>query len=121
MFRDVDPAFVDKFSSSIYIDDLISGSHGIQSAHGFYLKSKLRLTTAGFKLRKFVTNSAELHSLIAEEESTMDKDNQVHTVRPHLEGRPLRDQDSPRYLVFSGMYPTTKFFDPLGVVSPVTT
>ena len=64
----MDPEFVEKFSSSIYVDDLVSGSHDVPSAHNFYLKSKLRLGTAGFKLRKF-TNSAELQGLIEEEEN----------------------------------------------------
>ena len=32
----------------------------VESAHEFYLKSKLRLAGAGFKLRKFATNSEEL-------------------------------------------------------------
>ena len=35
-----------------------------------YTKSKLRLATAGFKLRKFVTNSDELRRMIQEEESS---------------------------------------------------
>ena len=46
----MDPAFVKKFLSSIYVDDFVSGSHDVQSAHDFYLKSRLRLATAGFRL-----------------------------------------------------------------------
>ena len=53
-FREADPAFVEKFLSSIYVDDLVSGSYDIQSTHDFYLKARLRLAAAGFKLRKFV-------------------------------------------------------------------
>ena len=59
-----DPAFVDKLLSSIYVDDLVSGLSGIP------VKSKLRLATAWFKLRKFVTNSEELRQLIREESSS---------------------------------------------------
>ena len=57
-FRETDPAFVDKFLSSIYVDDLVSGCNDVQFTYEFYLKSRVRLASAGFKLRKFVTNSA---------------------------------------------------------------
>ena len=62
-FRDVD------IVSSIYVDDLVSGSDDVQSTYEFYLKSKLRLATAGFMLRKFVTNSDELQRRIQEDET----------------------------------------------------
>ena len=48
----------------------MSGSNDVESTYELYTKSKLRLATAGFKLRKFVTNSEELHRLIQEEESS---------------------------------------------------
>ena len=68
-FRETDPDFVDKFLSSIYVDDLVSGGDDVQSTHEFYLKSKLRLATAGFKLRKFNTNSVELRCLIENDDA----------------------------------------------------
>ena len=68
-YCDSDPGFVDKFLSSIYVDDVVSGATDVESAHKFYLKSKLRLAEAGFKLRKFVTNSDHLRCRIQENES----------------------------------------------------
>lgn len=60
-FLQVDPCFVRKFLSSIYVDDLVSGAADIDSAYKFYHKSRERLKIAGFKLRKFVSNSQELN------------------------------------------------------------
>jgi len=57
----LDPTFVDKFLSSIYVDDVVLGSNDVESTYELYVKSKLQLAAAGFKLRKFVTNSDELH------------------------------------------------------------
>lgn len=80
-FREVDPEFVDKFLSSIYVDDLVSGGDDVLSTHEFYVKSRLRLATAGFKLRKFTTNSAELRSLIEKDEAPPVEQND----NPHCE------------------------------------
>ena len=41
-----DPDFT-KFLSSIYVDDIISGAADVDSAYTLYLKSRLRLATAG--------------------------------------------------------------------------
>ena len=54
LYRDCDPLFVDKFVSSIYVE----------STYDLYLKSKTRLAEAGFRLKKFVTNSSDLHHRI---------------------------------------------------------
>lgn len=68
-YRDTDPDFVEKFLSSIYVDDLVSGSSDVESTYELYTKSKLRLADAGFRLRKFATNSNKLRQLIREKES----------------------------------------------------
>ena len=60
LYRDCDPHFVEKFMSSIYVDDVSLGSSNVDDVFELYLKSKTRLIEAGFKLRKFVTNSSEL-------------------------------------------------------------
>ena len=67
-YRHMDPTFVDKFLSSIYVDDVSLGGDDVDSTFELYLKSKLRLAEAGFKLRKFITNSAELQHQIAANE-----------------------------------------------------
>ena len=44
-FRKTDQTFVDKFPSSIYVDDLVSGCNDVQSTYEFYLKSSVRLAS----------------------------------------------------------------------------
>ena len=151
-YREADSAFVDQFLSSIYVDDLVTGCDDVESAHEFYLKSKLRLAAAGFKLRKFVTNSPELRDLIANDETSSDSPHteedqsyakaslgvkvddgrpgitkvlgvqwNVHQDQLEFDMREIAQameelEPSKRNLVSI----TAKFFDPLGVVSPVT-
>ncbi len=155
--RGSDPAFVDKFLSSIYVDDLVSGSSDLESTHELYLKSKLRLAAAGFKLRKFVTNSDELHRRIQESESppvdggagepAHAEDDQSYA-KDSLGAKTEEKQGINKVLgvqwndtqdefqfdigdvahTMEGSEPTkrsvvsvtARFFDPLGVVSPVT-
>ncbi len=64
-YQSTDPSVVDHFLSSIYVDDLSTDSDDMTSTYDLYLKSKLRLTRCGFKLRKFATNSEGLRDLIA--------------------------------------------------------
>ena len=51
----------------------MSGCNDAQSTYEFYLKSRVRLASAGFKLRKFVTNSEELRCRILEDEVPVEK------------------------------------------------
>ena len=50
---------------------LTAGSDSIDGAHEFYIKSKVHLSEAGFSLRKFTTNSAELLRRINENEQRL--------------------------------------------------
>ena len=59
-YQEIDPLFMENFLFSIHVDDISLGSNGVESTYELYLKAKLRLAKAGFKLRKFVTNSDEL-------------------------------------------------------------
>ena len=68
-YRQADPEFVDKFLSSVYVDDVVSGSRDVETAYRFYEKSRQRLSVGGFRLRKFVTNSDELRARILRNES----------------------------------------------------
>ena len=155
-YYEVDPLFVEKFLSSVYVDDVSLGSDSVEATYGLYLKSKLRLAEAGFKLRKFVTNSEELRSLVsANEQITEEQTDTVNvkeddqsyakgslgTKSDDMEGRHrilgvqwdfLRDTftfnigDVSHYMENSEptkrnvVSMTARFFDPLGVVSPVT-
>lgn len=68
IFHAADPALVDKFLSSIYVDDLVSGGSDVPTTYELYVKSRVRLASAGFKLRKFVTNSEELRCCLLEDD-----------------------------------------------------
>ena len=78
-YRKADPQFVDKFLSSIYVDDLISGSSDIGSTYDFYKKARHRLVVAGLRLRKFITNSDELHRLIQLNEGHLKNGGTLHS------------------------------------------
>lgn len=75
-----DPLFVNKFLSSTYVDDVSLGAADVDSTYELYLKSKLRLAEARFKLRKFVTNSADLRSRIAANEQSFNTKVDANTI-----------------------------------------
>lgn len=75
IYSDSDLDFVSKFLLSRYIDDVVSGATDVESAYPYYLKSKLRLAEAGFKLRKFVTNSDDVRHVIRINDSTSSNGN----------------------------------------------
>ena len=74
-YQEIDPLFVDKLLSSVYVDDVSLGSNDVDSTYELYLKSKLQLAEAGFKLRKFVTNSDELCCQVNANEQTTERQN----------------------------------------------
>ena len=91
LYRDCDPLFVDKFISSIYVDDVSLGSADVESTYDLYLKSKTRLAEAGFRLRKFVTNSSDLYHRIQLNEG-LPGDHNLSA----CEGHPRKDQQRSR-------------------------
>ena len=74
-YQEIDPLFMDKFLSSVHVDDVSLGSNDVESTYELYLKSKLQLAEAGFKLRKFVTNSDELRCQVNANEQTTEMQN----------------------------------------------
>ena len=70
-FKSIDQSFVKKFRRSIYVDGLTAGSHDVESAFEFYLKSKSCLAEASFNLRKFDTNLPELCRRISDNEQML--------------------------------------------------
>ena len=157
-YRQLDPIFMDRFLSSIYVDDLVSGSKDLESTYELYTKSKLRLASAGFKLRKFATNSEDLRRRIRESESSSSEAGGADKKSHHEEdqsyaksslGVKTEDESGTNKVLgvqwnanrdelqfnigdvistMEEMEPTkrdvasatARFFDPLGVVSPVT-
>lgn len=78
-YVEADPVFVEQFLSSIYVDDVVFGSTDTDAAYNLYLKSRLRLAVAGFKLRKFATNSDELRRRINNNEAMIDQEHTCNT------------------------------------------
>ena len=67
-YEDLDSQFVKEFLSSLYVDDLSSGSDSVVDAFQLFLKSKLRMQEAGFRMRKWASNSEELMQMIKDHE-----------------------------------------------------
>ena len=67
-YKGIDPEFVEKFFSSIYVVSFGSDGVQYQSAYDLYQKAKSHLKEDGFHLRKFITNLEELCHLIAANE-----------------------------------------------------
>ena len=72
-FQEIDSSFVEKFLSSIDLDDVSLGSNDADSTYELYLKSKSRSAETGFKLRKCVINSDELCSRVKATEQITEK------------------------------------------------
>ena len=97
-YRDIDPFFVDKFLSSIYVDDISLGSPDVESMFQLYQKSKEWLVEAGFKLRKFITNSNELQQLITNDSEPPTPPRMINpTLRFLLDQSKDVHQDIPRF------------------------
>ena len=68
-FKDEDPEFVRKMIEGFYVDDLVTGEGNTNDAFALFEKSKNRLASGGFKLRKWMTNDKALRDLTDEAET----------------------------------------------------
>ena len=68
-YKEVDPEFVKKMIESFYVDDLVTGGNNTSEGHELYRKTKQRMASGGFGLRKWKTNDKTLRALIAKEET----------------------------------------------------
>ena len=68
-FKDEDPEFVRKMIEGFYVDDLVTGDSNTSDTYTLYEKSKQRMASGGFKLRKWMTNDKVLRERIAQIES----------------------------------------------------
>ena len=63
-YSTVDKEFVDRFLSSLYVDDLSTEANNVGEAFDYFCKCKDRLEVGSFNLRKFRSNSAELEQMV---------------------------------------------------------
>ena len=148
-YSTVCPQFVETFLRSIYVDDVSYGADDADSAYELYKKSKQILAEGGFNLRKFVSNSVSLSQNIQQNESELsqgspegnahlkdlmggnqgpqDGEQKVLGIRwnfiqdelifdlHELANLVKRTEPTKRQIITI----TTKFYDPLGFISPV--
>ena len=69
---------VSKVLRSIYVDDIVTGSHSEDEAYELCTGAKTLLKSGAFNLRKFLSNSRSLQTKIDEEESS----NRSNTAEP---------------------------------------
>ena len=70
-YKDSDPAFVETFIRSTYVDDVTFGANDDDGAFDLYKRKNKILADGGFNLRKFVSNSQELQQRIKSMEEGM--------------------------------------------------
>ena len=56
-YSTVEKEFVDKFLSSLHVDDLSTGANNVDEAFDYFRKCKDRLEEGNFNLEKFRSNS----------------------------------------------------------------
>ena len=78
-FKNEDPEFVRRMIESFYEDDLVTGEDNTAKAFTLYKKSKNRLASGGFKLRKWMTNDKALKDLIEQDENCKPENASVTT------------------------------------------
>ena len=133
---------------SVYVDDISYGADDVDSAYELYKKSKETLAEGGFNLRKFVTNSVILSQRIQQNE--LEPSREGNTRSRDLLGRNHKSEDTEQKvlgirwkfvqdelifninelaILLSRIEPptkrkivalTTKFYDPLGFISPLS-
>ncbi|XP_003391348.1 PREDICTED: uncharacterized protein LOC100639084, partial [Amphimedon queenslandica] len=129
------PYIVPKLLQATYVDDIITGARTETEAEELYTIGKKLLQKGGFNLRKFVSNSSELQKKISQKE--IGKEGIVALVRGSQKVLGVLWNVDTDELVFdlrdisreaNEISPTkrrvvstvSKFFDPLGLISPVT-
>ena len=113
--------------NNIYVDNVISGTETEVDAISYYTEYVKLLQSAGFKLRSWNTNNANLKAL-AVQDNNDDSDSEVKTLG--MRWQPETDKLMfPKKPQFIQSQVCTKrdivkcaatFFDPLGIMSPVT-
>ena len=127
--------FLDKFLRDLYVDDSTSGFYIVFAAFDFYLKAKSVMHNAGFDLLKWASNSSELINKIEMNEThhftTIEKNStrKVLGITWNIKSDEISFDFSDLVAeVFerittkrSILSISSKIFDPLGLLSPITT
>ena len=71
-YRDKFPKIVGEIQRSLFVDDLNTGADSVSEGHELLSVSKRVFKEGGFNLRKFATNSTELHLLVESDEALAD-------------------------------------------------
>ena len=72
-----DPSFVAKLLDSFYVDDFVGGGATSQESMELYQKTQSRMAEGGFKLRKWLTNDAQVRAKMTKETQIGDKQDEV--------------------------------------------
>ena len=112
---------------NLYVDNILSGCHNEEESVAFYIEARKVLSEANFNLRSFASNSKDLCDL-AKKDQAADGSEQVNTLG--LVWNTISDELSLTQKVLSPnhssatkrevLQQSSKVFDPLGFVSPVT-
>ena len=69
LYSEAHRELVSRVLRSIYVDDIVTGSHSEEQAYKLYTGAKSLLKMGAFNLRKLLTNSRSLQTKIDEKES----------------------------------------------------
>ena len=148
-FSSVYPDLVSRILRSLYVDDLVCGASNEDGAHELFETAKEMLKSGSFNLRKFMTNSPQLQEVIDKVEGTQQCDDLEETYTKSTVGPQGTPQSGEQKILgvrwdvksdcftinfdemaslASKTEPTkrnivsvvSRFFDPLGLVTPVT-
>ena len=98
-YSSCDPGFVEKFLSSLYVDDFSGGAGTTAEAYELYLKAHKYILDWGFNLRKWQSNDRQLLELIQSNEkpsSSKNSDN-VNAAQPVTSEKQKVEEDDSTY------------------------
>ena len=95
-FSSLHPELVRQLLQSIYVNDVVFGADSEENAFSLYKESKDVLSSGGFNLRKFVTNSSSLQEKI-------DQMERMPEVLESREGRPTHLDETYAKLTLGSM------------------
>ena len=107
-YRQLDPIFVDRFLSSIYVDDLVSGSKDLESTFTNYDSHLLDSSLGNLRptRKTYVVGSGRVshhHQKLGEQTRSHTTMKTNHMPRAHWRSRRKMNQEPTRYLACSGM------------------